>query len=71
LLDSNKKLQERYDKLREEVEEEFKIKTKSIHEKFYEQSKEIESAVRQIMPDEREVSIYVVIMSKYNLLIIY
>ena len=64
---SFKELQERNDKLKEEIEEDFKIKAKSIREKFDEHKKEIESTIKQIIPDEHEVSVKQLNMSVYNL----
>ena len=64
--ESFKELQERNNKLKEEIEEEFKIKTKGIREKVDEHRKEIESTIKQIIPDEHEVSVKQLNTSIYN-----
>jgi len=56
LQKSNQDLQERNNKIKEDVEKEFKIKARDIEERLDDHRKEIESTIKQIIPDEQEVS---------------
>ena len=63
------KLQEASEKIREEVEKEFSMKTKGLQQRLNDHKKEIKHTIKQIFPDTQDVSKHVLVLLYCNHLV--